>query len=57
MFYIRADGNTQIGMGHVMRCLSIAEAAADLGERCKSVFLTADDECRSLIEERGFRDE
>lgn len=55
MFYIRADGNTKIGMGHVMRCLSIAEAAADLGERCKPVFLAADDECRSLIEERGFR--
>ena len=55
MFYIRADGNTQIGMGHVMRCLSIAEAAVDLEERCKPVFLAADDECRSLIEERGFR--
>ena len=27
MLYIRADGNTDIGMGHVMRCLSIAEAA------------------------------
>lgn len=55
MLYIRADGNTQIGMGHVMRCLSIAEAAADLGERCKPVFLAADDECRGMIEERGFR--
>lgn len=55
MFYIRADGNTQIGMGHVMRCLSIAEAAADLGERCKPVFLAADDACRGMIEERGFR--
>jgi len=27
--YIRADGNTGIGMGHVMRCLAVAEAAAD----------------------------
>lgn len=55
MFYIRADGNTQIGMGHVMRCLSIAEAAAALGENCKPVFLAADDDCRSMITERGFR--
>lgn len=55
MFYIRADGNTQIGMGHIMRCLSIAEAAADLGEACKPVFLVADEACRSMIAERGFR--
>ena len=31
MFYIRADGNTKIGMGHVMRCLSVAEATAKHG--------------------------
>ncbi len=30
MLYIRADGNTGIGMGHVMRCLAVAEAAADI---------------------------
>ena len=53
MLYIRADGNTDIGMGHVMRCLSIAEAAADLG--CSPVFITADNGCLSMIEERGFR--
>ncbi len=55
MLYIRADGNTQIGMGHVMRCLSIAEAAAALGESHKPVFLVADEGCRSMITERGFR--
>lgn len=53
MLYIRADGNTDIGMGHVMRCLSIAEAAADLG--CSPVFITADNGCLSMIEERGFQ--
>lgn len=55
MFYIRADGNTQIGMGHVMRCLSIAEAAADLEKTCRPVFLVADEDCRGMITERGFR--
>ena len=30
MIYIRADGNTAIGMGHVMRCLAVAEAIAKL---------------------------
>ncbi|MDE7323001.1 MAG: hypothetical protein K2N73_09820 [Lachnospiraceae bacterium] len=51
MLYIRADGNTDIGMGHVMRCLSVAEAAAELSP----TFITADTGCRGLIEDRGFR--
>ena len=55
MLYIRADGNAQIGMGHVMRCLSIAEAAAALGMEYKSVFLVADEGCCSMIEDRGFQ--
>lgn len=55
MLYIRADGNTQIGMGHVMRCLSIAETAAELGAEYKPVFLVADEGCCDLIKDRGFR--
>lgn len=54
MFYIRADGNTQIGMGHIMRCLSIAEAALVLGKEYKPVFITADEGCTELIRDRGF---
>lgn len=53
MIYIRADGNTAIGMGHVMRCLAVAEAVAKLN--CPPlVFLAADEGCRELIEDRGF---
>lgn len=53
MIYIRADGNTAIGMGHVMRCLAVAEAIAKLD--CPPlVFLTADEMCYELIEDRGF---
>lgn len=55
MLYIRADGNTQIGMGHIMRCLSIAEAAVALGAEYEPVFLVAGEGCCSMIEERGFR--
>ncbi len=51
--FIRADGNPQIGMGHIMRCLSIAEAIEDAGGE-KPVFLSADDSCAGLIEGRGF---
>jgi UDP-2,4-diacetamido-2,4,6-trideoxy-beta-L-altropyranose hydrolase len=53
MFYIRADGNSAIGMGHVMRCLSIAEAA-DRNENIKPVFIIADEGCKAIITDRGF---
>lgn len=52
MFYIRADGNEKIGMGHVMRCLSIAEALREQGENV--LFVTADDKASGVIEDRGF---
>lgn len=55
MFYIRADGNTKIGMGHVMRCLSVAEAAAEMDCLFPPVFILADETCCPLIEERGFK--
>lgn len=55
MLYIRADGNMEIGMGHVMRCLSIAEAAAEIDGQQPPAFITADEECRAMIEDRGFR--
>ena len=55
MLYIRADGNTDIGMGHVMRCLAVAEAAADRDSLHPPVFITADEGCCSMIGDRGFR--
>lgn len=55
MLYIRADGNTEIGMGHVMRCLSIAEAVAEMDGQPKPVFITADEGCCHLIADRGFQ--
>lgn len=48
----RADGNAQIGAGHIMRCLSIGEAARDIGMEC--VYVTADDSFESLIQGKGF---
>ena len=52
MYIIRADGNTAIGMGHVMRCLSIADAMKD--RNIEPVFMTADNDCVAMIEDRGF---
>lgn len=52
MIYIRADANSHIGMGHIMRCLSIADAARDDGQDVK--FIIADDTVENLIKNRGF---
>ncbi|MBE5912910.1 MAG: UDP-2,4-diacetamido-2,4,6-trideoxy-beta-L-altropyranose hydrolase [Pseudobutyrivibrio ruminis] len=50
MIFFRADGNSKIGAGHIMRCLSIADAAMEVGE--KIVFYTAGDELSKTIVER-----
>lgn len=50
MIWIRADANSEIGTGHIMRCLSIAAA---LRERGKEIcFVTADEEAASLLTEK-----
>lgn len=52
MWYFRVDGNETIGLGHVMRCLSVARALRRAGQ--ESTFLLADDRPRALIEGAGF---
>lgn len=49
---IRADGNKEIAMGHIMRCLSIGEALQKAG--AEVVFVTAGNETWKLITDRGF---
>ena len=52
MLYIRADGNAEIGIGHIMRCLSIAKAHRKSGGDC--TFITADTNMKPLLDEQGF---
>ena len=52
MIVFRVDGNERIGAGHVMRCLSIADAARDRGISCN--FVLADNSFETVIEERGY---
>ncbi len=53
MIMVRADANEIMGLGHVMRCLSIAHAFADRKETV--IFLTADHKADSLINDKGFK--
>ena len=52
MIIFRADGNSSVGAGHVMRCLSIADAAKQAGEKC--IFITATADFEEIIVSRGF---
>lgn len=49
----RADANPSIGFGHIMRCLSIADAAKAFHQ--EAVFLLADPAVQELVRARGFR--
>ncbi len=48
---IRADGNADIGVGHLMRCLTIAEQA---GGPEHVVFWCADERSGALAREKGY---
>lgn len=50
--FIRADMNEQIATGHIMRCLSIADALLALGEHV--TFILADEQAVSLLKQRGY---
>lgn len=52
--YIRVDGNESIGLGHVMRCLSIADQLKKFD--IEILFITADHSISSLIQDKGFRE-
>ena len=51
MIIFRADSNKQIASGHIMRCLSIAQAFVDAGEEVE--FLVADDNPKPMLERAG----
>ncbi len=48
---IRADGNARIGAGHLMRCLTIADA---FEEKDSVGFLCADEDSAVLIRDKGY---
>ncbi len=52
VIYIRADANPNVGMGHIMRCLSIADSLKVRG--ADIIFVLADKGGQSLIKDRGY---
>lgn len=52
MIYIRVDMNNVIATGHMMRCLSVADAALDMG--IETTFIVADEQALPLLEQRGY---
>ncbi len=55
MYVIRADGNERTGAGHLMRCLTVAEALAkEAGGREEILFFCADELSAAMVRARGF---
>jgi UDP-2,4-diacetamido-2,4,6-trideoxy-beta-L-altropyranose hydrolase len=52
---IRADASAQIGTGHLMRCLTLADGLAALGAETVFLCAPASASWRYLIEARGYR--
>ncbi len=49
---IRADGSAQIGMGHLMRCMSVANALKE--NQAEILFITANEQSKAFVTEKGF---
>ena len=54
LFFIRADGNTKIGIGHIMRCMTIADELVRLVKRSEVVFVCADEASARVVRDRDF---
>ena len=52
MILFRADGNPNIGSGHVMRCLSMADAFRKNG--IESIFVMSEGYMKKIVEDRGY---
>lgn len=55
MIVIRADGNEKIGMGHLMRCLTIADAVRELCKESNILFACADLTSSEIVAKRGYQ--
>lgn len=54
-YIFRADGNSKIGVGHIMRTLTIATALRKQLEADPILFICADEDSAAVVESRGFQ--
>ena len=54
IFVFRSDASTQIGTGHVMRCLALADALAARGGNCQFICREHEGNLIDLISSKGF---
>lgn len=52
ILYFRADGGGETGIGHLMRCFTIADACREKG--LQAVFVAADEGAEAMALERGY---
>lgn len=50
----RADASLQMGTGHVMRCLTLADALTAAGARCEFICRTHPGNLLDLIRSKGY---
>ena len=53
--YIRADANTQIGIGHLMRCLALSQAWKKQGGQVTFISACESESLRNRITDEGFK--
>ena len=53
--FIRADASTQIGTGHVMRCLTLAGDLKQLGMEVSFICRVLPGDLSDYIESKGFK--
>ena len=50
--FIRADMNEIVATGHIMRCLSVADFAKEIG--VETTFILADEKAQGMVKNRGY---
>jgi UDP-2,4-diacetamido-2,4,6-trideoxy-beta-L-altropyranose hydrolase len=53
-FIFRVDGNEKLGIGHVIRCLTLADEIKRRRAKSEILFITKDETAKSIIEHGGY---